>query len=53
VSGEERCEHCGQTYAYELERRCVACDAPLCPFCVTTVHAEVHCPECCERENGE
>ena len=31
--GDEECPHCGQWYAYELEVRCVDCDAPSCPNC--------------------
>jgi hypothetical protein len=50
--GEERCDFCLQTYAYEVEVRCVDCDQPSCPHCAVlirerrTVH---HCPECTGR----
>lgn len=48
LTGEERCRHCLQPYAYAVERRCVACDAPSCPHCVTIVHTtrEVLCVGC-------
>lgn len=48
AEGEEVCEHCLQRYAYEVEVRCVACDAPLCPQCVIEVRAtrESYCPGC-------
>lgn len=48
ADGEEVCEHCLQRYAYEVEVRCVACDAPLCPQCVIEVRAtrESYCPGC-------
>jgi hypothetical protein len=29
------CPECLQRYAHALEVRCVDCDAPRCPFCVT------------------
>lgn len=55
-SGEETCGFCLQTYCYELEVRCVACDEPICPFCVA-VHrllAERTCPGCVDcDELGE
>lgn len=46
----ERCSHCEQRYVYELEYRCFACDAPLCPFCVVVVRErrEASCPRCTE-----
>lgn len=44
AQGEETCPHCGQTYAYEVERTCVECDEPVCPFCVVIVREETHCP---------
>ena len=47
---DERCEHCGQTYALEVEVRCVACDGPLCPFCVVQVRETVRCPDCREED---
>ena len=46
--GDEECPHCGQWYAYELEVRCVDCDAPSCPNCkcancvVTVTEVESH-----------
>lgn len=44
VQDTEMCEHCGQTYAYELERYCIECDAPICPLCVVIAREEVRCP---------
>lgn len=49
LEGTETCEHCGQTYAVELERYCVTCDAPICPFCVVIVREELRCPACEEE----
>ncbi|HUH12072.1 MAG TPA: hypothetical protein VMK65_03145 [Longimicrobiales bacterium] len=52
--GTETCEACTHVYAYHIERRCYACDAPLCPFCVTTVRVDVGvvCSRC-EEEQGD
>jgi len=33
---QERCRDCEALFHYELEIRCVDCDAPICPFCVVT-----------------
>lgn len=46
--GTEACAFCGGRYAYEVERRCSACDRPGCPWCVVTVRKgrEIRCPEC-------
>lgn len=46
--GSEVCERCLQCYAYEIEVRCVACDAALCPHCALTVTEtrESFCPGC-------
>ncbi|MGH7475621.1 MAG: hypothetical protein ACRELD_04975 [Longimicrobiales bacterium] len=46
--GNERCELCLHAYWYEIQRRCAACDRPLCPHCITTVRAEsfVLCADC-------
>lgn len=50
LSGEEACSACEQSYALEMEYRCVECDAPLCPVCVVTVRERVTlCPECAEE----
>jgi hypothetical protein len=46
LGGDEECAHCGQGYAYEVESRCVGCDAPLCPLCVVKEKAAAHCPGC-------
>lgn len=46
---DEPCPLCYQSYAYEIEVRCVDCDCPLCPACVVVerVSALVHlCPGC-------
>lgn len=50
-AGEEICEHCLQGYAYEVEVRCVACDAALCPHCAVVVRATraSYCPGCEEE----
>ncbi len=42
---DERCEQCEQTYALELEVRCVICDGPVCPFCVVSLGETPRCPE--------
>lgn len=34
LDGTEQCPFCLQTYAYQLEVRCTACDRAACPFCV-------------------
>lgn len=49
--GTEQCERCLQRYAYEIEVRCVACDAPLCPHCAVVVMEtrESFCPGCEEE----
>jgi hypothetical protein len=46
--GEKRCRFCTQRFAYEVEYRCVACDAPVCPHCVVIQSArrEAFCPSC-------
>jgi hypothetical protein len=46
--GDEQCRVCHQRYAYEVEYRCVDCDAPICPFCVITVRRtrRSYCPGC-------
>lgn len=46
--GTEQCPVCLQRYAYEVEYRCVDCDAPVCPFCVVAVRrtGRAWCPGC-------
>jgi hypothetical protein len=48
AGGQERCGFCAQTYVYEVEYRCVSCDAPVCPHCVVIVRTrrETYCPSC-------
>lgn len=46
AQGTDHCPDCAQTYAYELEARCVDCDAPMCPFCVVMVRGHRRCPTC-------
>jgi hypothetical protein len=46
--GEEDCPHCGQTYFYEVEARCLECDAPICPMCIVRVEQHPVCPDCQE-----
>ncbi|MCF8060901.1 MAG: hypothetical protein K9M82_00155 [Deltaproteobacteria bacterium] len=50
--GGEICPFCGQAYAYEMELRCVLCDAPVCPFCASEAY-ECACPDCAPRPEGE
>lgn len=47
-TGSERCRHCLQLYAHELEVACVACDGPLCALCVVQARfaAARLCPDC-------
>jgi hypothetical protein len=43
----EVCAFCGQLYAYEMERRCANCDAPVCYFCAITHEArQIVCCKC-------
>ncbi len=54
--GPERCEHCLQGYALEVEVRCVACDRPGCPHCVVRVRRQptwILCPACAEEGGGD
>ncbi|HEX2254115.1 MAG TPA: hypothetical protein VHQ65_12670 [Thermoanaerobaculia bacterium] len=46
--GEETCDLCLATYAYEVEVRCVDCDQPMCPTCAVWVRRRtaVYCSEC-------
>jgi hypothetical protein len=48
IDGDEQCPHCLQRYSHAVERRCVECDGPTCPHCVTIVHdtREVVCTGC-------
>jgi hypothetical protein len=43
-----RCGFCDQRFAYEVEYRCVACAAPVCPHCVVILRErrESYCPSC-------
>ncbi|MDX1661065.1 MAG: hypothetical protein R3326_04675 [Gemmatimonadota bacterium] len=45
---DEPCPFCLQSYALELEVRCVACDRPSCPICAVRVRRsrEAFCPAC-------
>lgn len=47
-NGDERCPGCLQWYARQVEVRCVACDAPSCPFCYAEVceSRERFCLDC-------
>lgn len=53
----EVCPFCHQSYAYEIEVRCIECDGPLCPVCAVSERLTVTthlCPECTEEaEAGE
>lgn len=44
--GEEECPSCEASYAYEVEVRCLDCDAPMCPICVVWSARQARCPEC-------
>ena len=46
LQGDEECPHCEQSYAVEMEVRCVDCDAPICPLCVVRVEIRSYCPSC-------
>jgi hypothetical protein len=50
AGGEHDCPHCEQTYAYEVEARCLECDAPICPMCVVRVEKHLYCPDCRDME---
>lgn len=49
--GIEICFSCGQTYAREMERRCVHCDISLCSICATEHDTEVICCDCGKEES--
>ena len=42
------CRYCARRYSAEVEYRCVACDASVCPHCVVILRErrEVYCPSC-------
>ena len=44
--GDEECAACGHAYAYEVEVRCIDCDAAMCPVCVAWVTRQSFCPGC-------
>jgi len=46
LTGEEQCEACDQRYAYEVEVRCIDCDAALCPLCAQWQAPEFRCVDC-------
>jgi len=50
--GEEICPFCGQTYIYEMERRCTLCDSAVCPCCCPAEDTDLLCPDCvpCGKE---
>ncbi len=47
-TGSETCAVCAGSFDLEVEVRCEACDAPLCPFCAIEVEAtaRVVCLDC-------
>jgi hypothetical protein len=55
LAGAETCELCLQSYVYEEQYRCGACDAPLCRDCVVVVREtlEVLCPGCSPADDAE
>lgn len=48
---QELCDFCLGPCVYETERRCVACDRPVCRTCVSVVRGRsgAWCPECREE----
>ncbi|HZP88250.1 MAG TPA: hypothetical protein VFB54_15675 [Burkholderiales bacterium] len=44
--GTEDCAHCGLSYVYEAEVRCVDCDDGICPACVAWVERRAYCSGC-------
>ena len=44
----ETCEFCLQRYSYDMQYRCIVCDAPVCPLCACCMWEvkDVWCPEC-------
>lgn len=48
--GPEECAHCGRSHHAEVSVRCVACDQPVCPFCIVTVRRVEFCPACRTEE---
>lgn len=48
---QELCDVCLGPCTYETERRCVACDRPVCPSCTASApgRAGTWCPECGSR----
>ncbi|MCF8143040.1 MAG: hypothetical protein K9N21_03875 [Deltaproteobacteria bacterium] len=53
LEGEETCPFCCQPYSYEMERRCVHCDGPICPWCCASDEPEICCPECSLLSEGD
>jgi hypothetical protein len=53
ATGSETCSVCAARFDLEVEVRCAACDAPLCPVCAVVVSgtAERACAGC--TETGE
>ena len=52
MHSHEQCSRCLQLYAYELEVRCVHCDAAGCQFCAVRVDAAWVCLAC-KEENAD
>ncbi|HEX8169636.1 MAG TPA: hypothetical protein VF824_03750 [Thermoanaerobaculia bacterium] len=48
--GDRTCTGCGNTHAYAVEARCVACDRAYCPTCVFLVAGEPFCSDCHDEE---
>jgi hypothetical protein len=53
TGGSEVCVYCGQSYAFQMERRCAACDAPMCSICATAnIADEIVCCTCDSKTEG-
>lgn len=50
LGGRETCGFCLQFYVLEMEARCVHCDRPVCPMCVSEAEESrlLVCSECGE-----
>jgi hypothetical protein len=52
--GMEICPACSQSYAYQTEYRCSACDGTVCAMCVEqTIEIEIFCPTCVVPNGAE
>ena len=53
--GQRECGFCARRYTPEVEYRCVACTAPVCPHCAVIVRSQrqAYCPGCLPEERAE